>query len=229
MLRLVVTLRSSSVEAQLVSVEQPTRSMGTAQLTRDIITLKGSAAIVSEFFCYAVNSILFQRGIYPAENFARVKKYGLTMLICEDERVKTFINTVTKQMADWLETGSLERVVLVVASIASGEVLERWSFNIETDKEVTEKGIAREKPDKEIMTDIQGVMRQITSSVTFLPHLEEPCTFDLLVYTPPDSKVPPLWGESDARLINNPQVVKLRSVDTKVHRVDAMVAYKFDG
>ncbi|KAG6546463.1 hypothetical protein Mapa_012012 [Marchantia paleacea] len=203
--------------------------MGTAQLTRDVITLKGSAAIVSEFFCYAVNSILFQRGIYPTENFAKVKKYGLTMLICEDEKVKTFINTVTKQMGDWLETGSLERVVLVIASIASGEVLERWSFSIETDKEVTEKGVTREKPDKEIMTDIQGVMRQITSSVTFLPHLDEACTFDLLVYTPPDSKVPPLWGESDARLINNPQVVKLRSVDTKVHRVDAMVAYKFDG
>lgn len=31
-----------------------------------------------------------------------------------------------------------------------------------------------------------------------------------------DLQVPAEWGESDARLINNPQIVKLRSVDTKV-------------
>ncbi|CAN0508967.1 unnamed protein product, partial [Scytosiphon promiscuus] len=30
---------------------------------------------------------------------------------------------------------------------------------------------------------IQNVIRQITSSVTFLPLLDEPCSFDLLVYT----------------------------------------------
>jgi mitotic spindle assembly checkpoint protein MAD2 len=76
--------------------------------------------------------------------------------------------------------------------------------------------VTQEKSDKEIMNDIQAIMRQIASSVTFLPNLEEPCTFDLLAYTSADSKVPPTWGDSDARLIHNPQVVKLRSIDTKV-------------
>ena len=33
-----------------------------AQATKNNITLKGSTAIVTEFFGYAVNSILFQRG-----------------------------------------------------------------------------------------------------------------------------------------------------------------------
>jgi mitotic spindle assembly checkpoint protein MAD2 len=76
--------------------------------------------------------------------------------------------------------------------------------------------VTQEKSDKEIMNDIQAIMRQIASSVTFLPNLEEPCTFDLLAYTSADSKVPPTWADSDARLIHNPQVVKLRSIDTKV-------------
>jgi len=116
---------------------------------------------------------------------------------------------------------------LVIASIATKEVLERWNFNIETDKEVVEKGVTREKSDKDIMTEIQAIMRQIAASVTFLPNIEEACTFDLLAYTSIDSEVPAEWGESDARLINNPQIVKLRSVDTKVHHVEAMVAYKF--
>jgi hypothetical protein len=29
----------------------------------------------------------------------------------------------------------------------------------------------------------QAIIRQITASVTFLPLLDEPCTFDLLIYT----------------------------------------------
>jgi mitotic spindle assembly checkpoint protein MAD2 len=199
--------------------------MGTA---RDVITLKGSAAIVSEFLCYAVNSILFQRGIYPSEEFSRVKKYGMTLLICQQENVKAFIETITAQLSNWLEAGNLERAVLVIASISTKEVLERWNFTIETDTDAVHKGVTKEKSDKEIMTDIQAIMRQIASSVTFLPNLAEACTFDLLAYTSVDSKVPPTWGDSDARLIHNPQIVKLRSIDTKVHQVEALVAYKFN-
>ena len=33
--------------------------------TQNIITLKGSVDIVTEFFAYSINSILYQRGIYP--------------------------------------------------------------------------------------------------------------------------------------------------------------------
>ena len=40
-----------------------TVTMATAQATKNNITLKGSTAIVTEFFGYAVNSILYQRGI----------------------------------------------------------------------------------------------------------------------------------------------------------------------
>lgn len=41
---------------------------------------------------------------------------------------------------EWLEAGKLQRVVLVIMSKATGEVLERWNFSIETDGEVVEKG-----------------------------------------------------------------------------------------
>ncbi len=40
-------------------------STSTAQLTKSTVTLKGSAQIVTEFFNYGINSILYQRGIYP--------------------------------------------------------------------------------------------------------------------------------------------------------------------
>ena len=41
---------------------------------------------------------------------------------------------------EWLEAGKLQRIVRVIMSKATNEVLERWNFSIETDKEVVEKG-----------------------------------------------------------------------------------------
>ncbi|KAL6193180.1 hypothetical protein ACLB2K_034264 [Fragaria x ananassa] len=183
--------------------------------TKDIITLRGSAAIVSEFFGYSANSILYNRGVYPEESFVKVKKYGLPMLLTQDEGLKSFLANLTSQLSEWLESGKLQRVVLVIMSKATGEVLERWNFSIETDSEVVEKGVSREKSDKEIMREIQAIMRQIASSITYLPCLDEPCVFDVLAYTDKDLQVPFTWVESDPKLIANPQMVKLHSFDTK--------------
>ncbi len=41
---------------------------------------------------------------------------------------------------DWLETGNLQRAVMVIASISTKEVLERWNFSIETDADAFDKG-----------------------------------------------------------------------------------------
>lgn len=67
---------------------------------------------------------------------------------------------------------------------------------------------------------------QITASVTFLPLLTRPCTFDLLIYADRDASVPVEWEDSDARMIEDASTVRLRSFTTKVHRVDALVAYR---
>jgi mitotic spindle assembly checkpoint protein MAD2 len=43
-----------------------------------------------------------------------------------------------------------------------------------------------------------------------------PGIFDVLAYTDAETAVPFTWVESDAKLIDNPQMVKLHSFDTKV-------------
>ncbi|KAK1314728.1 Mitotic spindle checkpoint protein MAD2 [Acorus calamus] len=78
-------------------------------------------------------------------------------------------------------------------------------------------GVSKEKSDKEIMREIQAIMRQIASSITYLPCLDKPYK---------DVAVPFTWIESDAKLIQNPQMVKLHSFDTKIHKVDTLVSYK---
>ncbi|XP_078439801.1 DNA-binding HORMA family protein [Wolffia australiana] len=202
--------------------------MASRTVTKDLITLKGSAAIVGEFFGYATNSILYNRGIYPEESFTKVKKYGLPMLLIQEGGVKSYLSALTAQISEWLEKGSLQRIVLVIMSKATSEVLERWNFSVETDGEVVETGASREKSDKEIMREIQVIMRQIASCVTYLPCLDEPCVFDVLVYTDKDMAVPLTWMESDAKLIHNPQMVKLHSFDTKIHKVNTLVSFKND-
>jgi hypothetical protein len=62
------------------------------------ITIRGSAELVAEFFGYSVNSILFQRGVYPPDSFARVQKYGLGLFVTNDEDLKRFITSVLTQM-----------------------------------------------------------------------------------------------------------------------------------
>jgi hypothetical protein len=43
-------------------------------------------------------------------------------------------------LSAWLETGKLQRVVLVILDQATSEPLERWNFIIEADQEVLQKG-----------------------------------------------------------------------------------------
>mmetsp|Transcript_25636 Transcript_25636/g.35427 ORF Transcript_25636/g.35427 Transcript_25636/m.35427 type:complete len:204 (+) Transcript_25636:404-1015(+) len=200
--------------------------MATAQETKNNITLRGSTEIVSEFFSYAVNSILYQRGIYPPETFERKKKYGLQMLVTADHGLNTYLSQVLMQLSGWLMQGALQKLVLVITSAATQEPLERWTFDIQPDCQAQTQEEVVQKPQKEIMSEIQAIIRQITASVTFLPMLEEACTFDLLVYTNLESSVPQEWEESDPRYITDQAEVRLRSFTTKVHKVDTMVAYK---
>ena len=65
--------------------------------------------------------------------------------------------------------------------------------------------------------------------MTFLPLLEEPCTFDLLVYTNADCGVPVAWEESDPRYISTSSEVRLRSFTTSIHKVAPSVSYKDNG
>jgi len=85
-----------------------------------------------------------------------------------------------------------------------------------------------EKSVKEINGGIAAIMRQIAASVTFLPLLETACSFDLLVYTAHGVPVPVEWEESAPRYIENAQHVRLRSVDTSIHKIDTVVAYNVE-
>ena len=87
------------------------------------------------------------------------------------------------QMSSWLTDNDVQRLVVVVSGVDSGETLERWQFNVsvEDDKKavvmgtdenvssnvvVNGEGKKGKKTVKEVHDEIQAIIRQITASVS---------------------------------------------------------------
>ncbi|XP_008322266.1 mitotic spindle assembly checkpoint protein MAD2A [Cynoglossus semilaevis] len=194
--------------------------------TMKTITLKGSAELVAEFFSFGINSILFQRGIYPPETFSIISHYDMSLQFTTDPKLKNYLTNVVSQLKEWLFECTVQKLVLVITGLETNEVLERWQFDIECDKSAKESSTPREKSIKTIQDEIRSVLRQVTATVTFLPLLDTPCAFDLLVYTDKDQIVPEKWEESGPQMIDQSEEVRLRSFTTTIHKVNSSVAYK---
>ena len=192
-------------------------------------------------FDYGINTILFQRGVYPAEDFTPVKKYGLNMLISSDDQVKSYIRRITTQLTRWMLAGKISKLVVVITSKDTGEDVERWQFDVshttapKSAASTTPQALSapkgsqekeKEKGEPEVQAEIQSLFRQITACVTFLPLLDGRCTFNVLVYADGDAEVPMEWGDSEAREINGGEKVALRSWGTSSHRVETAVSYR---
>nr|GEX62900.1 mitotic spindle checkpoint protein MAD2 [Tanacetum cinerariifolium] len=80
------------------------------------------------------------------------------------------------------------------------------------------------------LEDSDRIVRTINRDMpqgNYTLHVDEGI-FDVLAYADKDVDVPFTWTESDPKLIENPQMVKLHSFDTKIHKVDTLVSYKND-
>ncbi|EDW18539.1 hypothetical protein AWZ03_000846 [Drosophila navojoa] len=206
--------------------------MSTAQATKNCITLKGSAQIIVEYLKYGINSILFQRGIYPAENFDSTQQYGLTILMSKDPKITTFLQNVLKQTEEWLSKNMINKISMVITNAHTKEVLECWDFKMQAEvgdgdsdgkdpsKQTSSKQLSR------IQNEIRDVMRQISATVSYLPLLDCICTFDVMIHTLQNTEIPAQWDETGAVFIQNAQAVQLRSFSTGLHKVDTVVNYK---
>ncbi|KAF7589173.1 Mitotic spindle checkpoint component mad2 [Aspergillus hancockii] len=216
------------------------------------LALKGSSKLVAEFFEYSIQSILFQRGVYPPEEFKTVKKYGLNMLILIDGEIKDYLKKIMSQLNKWMIGGKISKLVILINDddLAPEEnPVERWQFDVQIfgkhnksqksresgDKENADPEHAdpqaaeekKKKEEKEIQDEIRAIFRQITASVTFLPILDGKYSFNVLVYADADSEVPVHWGDSDAKEIQNAEKVQLKSFSTDNHQVDTFVTYRY--
>ncbi|KAM0714785.1 hypothetical protein Q7P37_009249 [Cladosporium fusiforme] len=204
------------------------------------LTLKGSSKLCVEFFEFATNTILFQRGVYPPEDFAPVKKYGLNMMVSLDDQVKAYVKKIMSQLNKWIQKSKISKLVIVITSKETGEHVNVFNDDSKSKRKASSKDqensaaenasetapAPAEKSETEIQQEIQSLFRQVTASVTFLPMLDGNCTFNVLVYADADSDVPLEWGDSDAKEVKNAEKVQLRSFSTKSHKIDTLVSYR---
>lgn len=109
----------------------------------------GSAKTVAEFFEYSINTILFQRGVYPAEDFTPVKKYGLNMLVSSDDQVKSYLKKILSQLNKWMLKSKISKFVVVITSKETGENVERWQFDVQVFGKGSTKKSSSRSTDKE--------------------------------------------------------------------------------
>lgn len=212
------------------------RSIAERQTPSSKLALKGSSKIVCDYFEFALNSILYQRGIYPQEDFVTVRKYDLPMVISDDYEVQQYIKNIMKQIKKWVYGSQINKFVIVIVSKSDLENIERWEFNVETKEIETGESNSteeEEKPRLEIQKEIRAIIRQITSLVSYLPVLkDDEYTFNVLVYTDPTTTIPIEWSDTqgDGRILSGDNVdnFAFTSFSTDIHKVGTSVSYKYD-
>lgn len=116
--------------------------------------------------------MLYQRSVYPPEDFETVNEFGLFLIRSCNDEVKSYMKRLFCQIENWIFNDGIRQVCLVIKGCNSEHVLERWQFKILLINEPS-----FEKNEKEIEGEIRALMKQITASVTFLPLIEEKSIF----------------------------------------------------
>jgi len=231
-----------------------TRTTGGKTQQKQRINLAGSTAVVSDYFHYAINAILYQRAIYDQADFKIVKKFGLQMMLIEDQSIADYLSKIVDQVRLWLLDGKISRLVLVILRKDTGETIERWEFDVHVEGEEADSAAAAgpdgppeetaaattEEPKgggsgrkgkktlAQVQSEIQTIIRQIIATVSFLPIPDAPRTFKILAHTHAVGRDDAAeWNDSDAFEISHAaERVKLKSFSTALHRVDTAVDYK---
>uniref|UniRef100_A0A182K5S9 HORMA domain-containing protein n=1 Tax=Anopheles christyi TaxID=43041 RepID=A0A182K5S9_9DIPT len=198
------------------------------------ITLQGSAAIVHEYLKYSTHSIIFQRGIYPAGDFLPAEYNGVPMMVSRDKRITDYIDSIMAQVHELIMKRMITKVTMCIMTVESKEIVERWDFNIEAtyDGELEEASVAT-KALKKIQSEIRDVMRQIVATISFLPCLEQRCTFDIMLHTigevfDANPTMCKEFCEEDLASIEikDAQTITLKQFSTGLQTVDTKVVYR---
>ncbi|XP_058448202.1 mitotic spindle assembly checkpoint protein MAD2A-like [Malaya genurostris] len=201
-----------------------------ATSTQHGITLKGSTAIVREYLHYSMNSILYQRNVYPPEKFTSKKQYGIPVLVLTNEEIVSKLKGTLDKLENCINCNNVRQIILAITNKQTTEVLERWEFDIHNESpannatKMDQSNPVSTKELKKIQAEIRAVMLQITSSVSFLPLHECSCAFEILVHF--RGETPPGWSPRPNSEIQDAQNVQLKSFSTGLHKVDTTIQYK---
>lgn len=121
---------------------------------------------------------------------------------------------------------------MIITNVHTQEHLESWEFKVQSEPvdgpDIDPNNPTSGKELKHIQMEVSTVMRQIASTVSYLPLIDCICSFDILIHTLKDCQVPEQWSETANITIQNAQAVSLRSFSTGLHKMDTVVNYKMN-
>lgn len=158
------------------------------------------------FFCdflkVSLSTILYLRQVYPAAAFEKTLFLSIPVMSPISETLKRYIDLVVEAVAE--DINSLERVILVVATLRGKVCLERFVFEVLA----TSSKELMAKPARSLQLAIRECLVRINfcdSMLSPLP-IEEELTFYIAVKTrddsaqPKESPLPFLWQSSPSQL-----------------------------
>ena len=167
------------------------------------------------------------------QRFKKVQQYGVALLVSEDTQLNVYFEKILSNINKWMLEGKIQKLVCVIQDLKSNQPIERWNFNILIEDENSEnpkalKNLPEREQKVQIHKAIGALMRQIAASVSYLPVLNEPCGFELLVYGDQTLQVPQKFSETDGLYIPKSKMeeVPLRSFTTRIHRIDPKVQFR---
>ncbi|KAL0091734.1 mitotic spindle assembly checkpoint protein MAD2A [Phycomyces blakesleeanus] len=194
----------------------------------ETLTFSGSASFATDYFESCIYSILYQRGIYPEEDFEVINKHNARVMTTVNKELEKYVADVMSQVKDWILENVIQKLVLLIQSVETGETVERWQFDIKA-KNSNEDGqlISLAKESEKFDREFRATIRQITASVSFLPELTEKCTINIQVYTDKSVLGNEKWGTGDVALIKGGgEHMRLKTLSTSAHQVETFVAYQ---
>ncbi|GAU99021.1 hypothetical protein RvY_10082 [Ramazzottius varieornatus] len=173
-----------------------------------------------------IHYILMKRQVYPRDKFQDIQKSGMNMVLLSDTFPSEYITKMLRAARDYLDRGELDRVVLCIIGIASGEVMERWQFSVDR-SEVPKESTENPEVVNQVYNETAQFIKQI--GVSFMPPLDCYCSFKILLYVAKAASQPDEnWENSHPHYVDEKMEASLdlRPVNVPHHKLQAVVVYK---
>lgn len=176
------------------------------------------AMFLAEFLAVIFNSILFQRQLFQRSDFKTAKKWGVPIMMCSLPEVQSYLKAVVRDInRQWLESGSemLQMIMLTIVDEQENPI-ERWQFGLQYGQFAKSEG--------QLRSDLQKLLRQVHSSVSFMPLLRGDCSFRIAVIDASSEDFTG-WTPIEQKQVHNAIEGEFQQLQTEFCTVSSQIVY----
>ncbi|KAK9466569.1 DNA-binding protein [Lipomyces arxii] len=143
----------------------------------------------ADFLTVSTHTIIYDRGIYPAESFLLARKYNFPVRQSRHPQVCDWIRNAVFACLDQMKLGEVRKVSIVILSNADA-ALERFVFDINSFPKVAVEDTRFQMNIKDMEEQFRSCIMKLSQISTTLGKLPPGCTFTMIVELDKDAKAP---------------------------------------